>query len=103
MTALYVSFDTKSLFGEGKFVHNIYGNPNSSRADKILFPNLYKLHNLYILMDFYLVLLREVCTRSSQLYGCSMKRPLLAPLLTSSMSGPFRIGHLGVVGGILYC
>jgi hypothetical protein len=56
-----MSFDAKSLFGGRKFVHNIYGNPNLPRVDKLFFPNLYKLHNLYILMDFYIVFLREVC------------------------------------------
>jgi hypothetical protein len=40
----------------GKLVHNIYGNPNSPQVDKIFFLNLYKVYNLYILMDFYLVL-----------------------------------------------
>jgi hypothetical protein len=49
MTVLFVSFGTKTLYWGGKFVHNIYGNPNSHRVDKpSFFPNLYKLHNLYI-------------------------------------------------------
>jgi hypothetical protein len=65
-----------SLLGGGKFVHNnIYGNPNSPQADKFFFPNLYKLHYLYILMDFYLVLLRRVCTNFSQPNGRSVKWP----------------------------
>jgi hypothetical protein len=32
---------------------------------KIFFPKLYKFHNLYILIDFYLILPKEVCPRSS--------------------------------------
>jgi hypothetical protein len=42
----------------------VNGNPNSFVMGKLFFPNLYKLHNFNILMDFYLVLLREVCPRS---------------------------------------
>jgi hypothetical protein len=61
MVALFGSFGAKSLFSGGKLVHNIYGNPNSHRADKLFFLNLYKVFNLYILMNFYLVLSREVC------------------------------------------
>jgi hypothetical protein len=56
-----VLFVAKSLSGGGKLVCNIYENPNSSRANKVFFLNLYKVYNLYILMDFYLVLSREVC------------------------------------------
>jgi hypothetical protein len=37
MAALFVSFGAKSLSGGGKLVHNIYGNPNSPRADKQFF------------------------------------------------------------------
>ena len=40
-----------------KFVCDIIKNPNSPQADKLFFPNLYKLYNLYIIMDGYLVLL----------------------------------------------
>jgi hypothetical protein len=40
-----------------KYVHNVNENPNSPLADKIFFPNLKKVHNLYILMDFYLACL----------------------------------------------
>jgi hypothetical protein len=36
---------------------------------------LYKLHNLCIFMDFYLVLLREVCPKFSQPHGHSVKGP----------------------------
>jgi hypothetical protein len=72
MAALFGSFGAKSLSNRGKLVHNIYGNPNSPRADKLFFLNLYKVYNLYILMDFYLVLLREVYPRSSQPHGRSM-------------------------------
>jgi hypothetical protein len=43
MAALFGNFGTKSLFGGGKFIHSIYGNPNSLQADKLFFPNLYKL------------------------------------------------------------
>jgi hypothetical protein len=66
MATLFESFGTKSLFGEGKLVNNIYGNPNFPRADKLFFLNLYKIYNLYILKDFYLVLSRRVCPSSSQ-------------------------------------
>jgi hypothetical protein len=71
-----VSFGVKILSGGGKFVHNICGNLNSRQADKLFFPNLYKLHNLFILIDFYLVLLREVFPRSFQPHNHSVKRPL---------------------------
>jgi hypothetical protein len=59
MAILFGSFGAKSLSSEGKLIHNIYGNPNSHRADKLFFLNLYKVYDLYILMDFYLVFLRE--------------------------------------------
>jgi hypothetical protein len=75
MVALFGSFGAKSLSGGEKLVHNIYGNPNSPRANKLFFLNLYKVYNLYILIDFYLVLSREVCPRSSRPHGCSVKRP----------------------------
>jgi hypothetical protein len=58
-------FGAKSLSGGRKLVCNIYGNPNFLSTDKLFFLNLYKVYNLYILMDFYLVLLRRVCPRSS--------------------------------------
>jgi hypothetical protein len=45
-------------------VYNINGNSNSSQMDKLSFPNLYKLHNLNDLMDFYLVSSRKICPRS---------------------------------------
>jgi hypothetical protein len=64
MAILFRSFGIKSLSDGGKLVRNIYGNPNSPRANKPFFPNLYKVYNLYILMDFYLVLSMEVCPRS---------------------------------------
>jgi hypothetical protein len=38
------------------------------------FLNLYKVYNLYILMDFYLVLSREVCPRSSRPHSRSMNQ-----------------------------
>jgi hypothetical protein len=47
--ALFGSFVVKSLSGGGKLVYNIYGNPNSPRADKLLFLNLYKVYNFDIL------------------------------------------------------
>jgi hypothetical protein len=31
----------------------VNGDPNFPRVDKLFFLNLYKFHNLYILMDFY--------------------------------------------------
>jgi hypothetical protein len=69
------SFGTKSLSGGGKLVFNIYGNPNSPQADKLFFLNLYKVYNLYSLMDFYLVLWKRVCPRSSQSHSRSVKCP----------------------------
>ena len=51
MAALFGTFDAKSLFSGGKLVHNINGNPNSPWEDKLFFLNLYKVYNLYILMD----------------------------------------------------
>jgi hypothetical protein len=71
----FLYFGTKSLSGGGKLVHDIYENPNTPRANKSFVPKLYKFYNLYILIDFYLVLWREVCSRSSQPHGHSMKRP----------------------------
>jgi hypothetical protein len=52
MTTHFVSFGTKSLSSGGKFVHNIYVNPNSPWADKFFYPNLYKIHNLNTLWTF---------------------------------------------------
>jgi hypothetical protein len=60
MAILFVSFGAKSLASGQKFVHDINENPNSFQEEKLFFPNLYKLHNLYILMNFYLVFLRGV-------------------------------------------
>jgi hypothetical protein len=68
MVALFGSFGSKSLSAGGKLVCNIYGNSNSHQIDKLFFINLYKVYNLYILMDFYLVLF-------SQLHGCKVARP----------------------------
>ena len=65
----------KSLSNGGNFVHNINGNPNSSWENKLFFLNLYKLQNLYILMDFYLVFSRGVCARSFWPNGHSVKYP----------------------------
>jgi hypothetical protein len=56
MATLFGSFGAKSLSGGGKLVCNIYENPNSPQTDKLFFLNSYKLYNLYILMDFYLIL-----------------------------------------------
>jgi hypothetical protein len=67
------SFGTKSLSSGKKLIRNNYGNPNSPRADKLFFSKLYKVYNLYILMDFYLVFSRRVCPRSSQPDGHSVK------------------------------
>jgi hypothetical protein len=36
MAALFGSFGAKSLYGGGKLVSNIYGNPNSPQADKLI-------------------------------------------------------------------
>jgi hypothetical protein len=78
MAILFVSFGAKSLSSGGKFVHKISKNQNCAQKDKLFFPNLCKLHNLYILMEFYLVLLREVCPRSSQ--GKFVQGPLKGSL-----------------------
>jgi hypothetical protein len=74
MATLFVSFDTKSLTNGEKFVQHIYGNPNFPQANKFFFPNSYKLHNLYILMDFYSC---KVCPMSSQSHGLSVKHPCI--------------------------
>jgi hypothetical protein len=50
MVVLIGSFGAKSLSSGGKLVRNIYGNPNSPRADKLFFLNLYKVYNLYTLI-----------------------------------------------------
>jgi hypothetical protein len=59
MATLFGNFSAKSLSDGGKLVCNIYRNPNSPQANKFFFPNLYKGYNLFILMDFYLVLSRR--------------------------------------------
>ena len=56
MAILFVSFGAKSLSSGGKFVRKISKNQNCAQKDKLFFPNLCKLQNLYILMEFYLVL-----------------------------------------------
>jgi hypothetical protein len=50
MATLFGHFYAKSLFGERKLVHNIYGNPNSPQADKLFFPNLYKACQYHFLI-----------------------------------------------------
>ena len=60
MIALFVNFGSKSLYGGEKFIYNINENSHSPQVDKFFFPNLYKLYNFYILIDFYLVLLKKV-------------------------------------------
>jgi hypothetical protein len=75
MVTIFMSFSTKSFAGGRKFLHDINDNLDSPWEDKPFFPNLYKLHNLYTLMDFHLVLLRGVCLKSSQPNDCSIKRP----------------------------
>jgi hypothetical protein len=40
MATLFVGYDTKCLFGGGKLVHNINGNPNSTQENNLFFPNL---------------------------------------------------------------
>jgi hypothetical protein len=94
MATLFGSFVDESLSGLEKFVCNSCGNPNSPQADKLSFPNLYKLHYLYILMDFYLVLMRRVCSQYSQPDDRSVKRPLICLrgwLRTRSLQMPFWI------------
>jgi hypothetical protein len=60
---------------------SIGGNPNFPQVDKHFSPNLYKVQNLYILMDFYLVLSRGVFPRSSQLNNYSVK-PLVMYIIS---------------------
>jgi hypothetical protein len=55
----FVRFGSKNLAIVQNFIHNFSGNPNSPQENKPFFPNIYKLHNLYLLMNFYLILLRE--------------------------------------------
>jgi hypothetical protein len=54
MATFFVGFGAKSLSTTGKFVQEKNGNQNSPQVDKLFFPNLYKLCNLYVLMDIYL-------------------------------------------------
>jgi hypothetical protein len=54
MLALFGSFGIQSISNGGKSIRNVYGNPNFLRGNKLFFPSLYRVHNLYILMDFYL-------------------------------------------------
>jgi hypothetical protein len=58
-----------SLISGKKFVHEFHGE------DKLFFPNLYKLQNLYILMDFYLVISKQVCQRSSRPMAMARSAP----------------------------
>jgi hypothetical protein len=74
MVVLFGSFGTKNLARARKLIHNINRNPNSNEEDK-LSSNFHKHHNLHILMDFHLVLLKRVCLRSSQPDSRSLKRP----------------------------
>jgi hypothetical protein len=53
MATLFVSFGAKNL-------SIILMEPKFSPKGQLLFPNIYILHNLYISMDFYLVLLKGV-------------------------------------------
>jgi hypothetical protein len=75
MAVLLGNFGAKNFSGGGKVLSNIYENPNSPRTNKFFFPNLYKLHYLYILMDSYLILWKRVCPRSSQPVGYNVKCP----------------------------
>jgi hypothetical protein len=43
IAAFFVGLGAKSLFGGGKFVHNIYEIPNSPRADKQFFIKIFKI------------------------------------------------------------
>ena len=75
MGAFFVSFGTKILSCGDKFIQDKIGNPNSLWMNKPFFPKLYKLYNLYILMDFYLALLKKICPRSSWSDTLSVERP----------------------------
>ena len=59
MAPLFESFGSKSFFWQKKLVSIIYGAPNSTQVDKLFFPNLYMVYNLYILVDLYLSSQRE--------------------------------------------
>jgi hypothetical protein len=43
MAALFMGFGANSLSGGRKFVQDIYGNPNSPRADKQFFIKIFKI------------------------------------------------------------
>jgi hypothetical protein len=60
LASLFVNFGAKSFYSGGKFVKDKNGTP---QEENFVFSNLYKLHNLCILMDFYLVHLRGYCSR----------------------------------------
>jgi hypothetical protein len=77
MATLFVNFGAKSLVHGQIFVYNFNGNPNALQDNKLFFPNLYKLYNLCILMNFHLVILRGICPRSSWPQGCCEKCHLL--------------------------
>ena len=53
MATLFMSFNTKNFANGRKFLHDINDNLDSPWEDKPFFPNLYKLHNLYTLIDFH--------------------------------------------------
>ena len=59
-----------------KYYPQYLWDPNSSQMDKFFFLNLYKIYNLSILIDFYLILSSRICPRSSQPHGHSVKPPL---------------------------
>jgi hypothetical protein len=47
--SLFASFGAKSVTGGRKFVHIIYGNPNSLQIDKVSIPNKDEVHHFSFL------------------------------------------------------
>jgi hypothetical protein len=79
MTTLFGRFSAKNLSGGEKLVCNIYENPNSPSTNKLFFLNLHKVYNLYILMDFYLVLLSHATKANAIPLRPGRTDPLIAP------------------------
>jgi hypothetical protein len=72
MAILFGRFGGQKFFDGKKLVSDIYGNPNSPKADKLFISNLYKIYNLYILMEFYKVPSRRVYPTSSRWMKCPL-------------------------------
>lgn len=66
------------MVGEGKFVRDKNENLNFLRRDNFFFPKPILFHNSCIFLDFYLVLLKEICLRFIWSNGYSVKCPYIA-------------------------